>query len=134
MGKASNHITFSLAQSGHQGLQYRLPKISKLQRGSRLDHPPTLKPGYDVTIIGKFRGLNIRGPRIIREIWENYAPRKYGAIRYVLSTIPKRFLASIDMKRTSISIHKDNIIMINMAADITSGNAITDKLFHTKFL
>ena len=42
MGKASNHITISLAQSGHQGLQYRLPKISKLQRGSRWDLLPTL--------------------------------------------------------------------------------------------
>ena len=38
------------------------------------------KPGYDVTII-EFRGLNSRGPWLIREIRENYAPRKHGAIR-----------------------------------------------------
>ena len=30
----------------------------------------------------KFPGLNFRGPKLIREIRENYAPRKYGAIRY----------------------------------------------------
>ena len=38
------------------------------------------KPGYDVTII-EFRGLNSRGPWLIREIRENYAPQKHGAIR-----------------------------------------------------
>ena len=44
-------------------------------------HVETQKPEYDVMIIEKFRGLNFRGPRLIREIRENYAPRKYGAIR-----------------------------------------------------
>ena len=50
MGKASNHITFSLAQSGHQGLQYRLPKISKLQRGSRWDLLSTLNARDNVYV------------------------------------------------------------------------------------
>ncbi len=47
-----------------------------------VSYPDYEEPGNDATFMEKFREINFRGPKLIRKIRENYAPRKYSAIRY----------------------------------------------------